>query len=244
MSVYQGQSGGGSGASAAMETINLDMEEMSEADRMTYLTDRLGSSEMAAAYLRATVGGGFSGDSQPTDDAPITGSKIVGCSEFNDNAPSSTRISEHYTLAMLSSATAYTKYPIVAHSGLSKADIMCNLKFLATNTLDAVKEWAPSMRIGSGFRSNSNTDHGKGSAADMYFYEEGTNQRMGVSGLVGVARHLIYELKVPFTQLLVESSGNGTGWIHIANRRAGNSSMRIGFSLNNGGSFQSGLPRV
>jgi hypothetical protein len=245
VSVYQGTSKGGvtSKGNNATEEINLDMEEMSTEERRAYLTQRLGSSAMADAYLRTAVGNDPGGASDSTDDAPATGSKVVGCQEFSDSTSLGTRVSTHYTLAMLSSNTAYTKYPIVPHQGLSKSQIMCNLKHLAVNSLDMIKEWHPAAKVGSGFRSNSSTDHGKGSAADLYFYANG--QRMGVPGLVGVAKHLIYELKVPFTQLLLESSGNGTGWIHIANRRSGgNSAMRIGYSLNNGGSFHPGLPRA
>lgn len=250
MSVYQGPGKGGAGTKGtgggdAVEEMNLDMEEMSTEERRAYLTQRLGSSAMADAYLRASVGNDPGGPADSTDDAPAAGSKVVGCQEFTDNTAPSTRISNHYTLAMLSSATAYTKYQIVPHQGLSKAQIMCNLKHLAVNSLDMIKDWQPSVKVGSGFRSNSSTDHGKGSAADLYFYNPGTTQRMNVSGLVGVAKHIIYELKVPFTQLLLESSGNGTGWIHIANRRSGgNSAMRIGYSLSNGGSFHPGLPRA
>ncbi len=249
MSVFQGPGSGGAGTASsggpdAVEEINLDMEEMSTGERRAYLTQRLGSAEMADAYLRSSVPADTPTETTPTENAPQASSKVVGCQEFTDSTPVSTRISKHYTLAMLSSATAYTKYQIVSHQGLSKAQIMCNLKYLATNSLDMIKDWNPAMKIGSGFRSNSSTDHGKGSAADMYFYNQGSTQRMNVKGLVGVAKHIIYELKVPFTQLLLESSGNGTGWIHIANRKSGNSSMRIGYSLNNGGSFHPGLPKV
>lgn len=250
MSVYQGPGTGGAGTPSSggpdvNEEINLDMEEMSTDERRAYLTTRLGSAAMANAYLRTAVGADPASTPTATDDAPMANSKVVGCTEFTDSTPDTTRISNHFTLAGLSSATAYTKYPIVPHSGLTKSEIMCNLKYLATNSLDMIKDWNPAMKVGSGFRSNSSTDHGKGSAADMYFYNAGTTQRMNVSGLVTVAKYLIYELKVPFTQFLLESSGNGTGWLHVANRRTGgNSAMRIGYSLNNGGSFHAGLPSV
>jgi hypothetical protein len=249
MSVFQGPGRGGAGTPSsggpdAVEGINLDMEEMSQTERMNYLTARLGSADMAAAYLRSSVGADPAVEGEAVSGIDQT-SKVVGCQEFNDSTPLSTRISKHYSLAMLSSNTAYSRYPIVPHSGLSKAAIMCNLKHLAVNSLDMIRDWHPAAKVGSGFRSNSSTDHGKGSAADLYFYNKGSTQRMNVKGLVEVARYLIHDLKVPFTQMLVESSGNGTGWIHIANRRAGNNSaMRVGYSLNNGGSFHPGLPKL
>lgn len=247
MSVYQGIGSGSTGVvgvtgAGGVEGINLDMEDMSEDERRAYLTTRLGSATMADAYLRASTGATVDVESEEVTE-PAAGSTPVGCSEFTDNTPMNTRISKYYTLASLSTQTAYTKYAIVAKNGLSKVQIMCNLKYLATNSLDPIKAWAPSCKIGSGFRSNSSTDHGKGSAADLYFYNAGTSTRMSVPNLTKVAKQIIYELKIPFTQLLLESSGNGTGWIHIANRKSGNSSMRIGYSLNNGKTFTAGLPK-
>jgi len=248
MSVFQGtQGGGGVGstqASAATEEINLDMEEMSDEERMAYLTNRLGSAAAAEAYMRGTAVDDPSVESEAIGTLDQR-SQIVGCNEFSDSTPVSTRVSRYYTLAMLSSQTAYTRYNIVPHLGLSKSQIMCNLKHLAVNSLDPIREWDSRVRIGSGFRSNSSTDHGRGSAADLYFYKSGSSQRKSVAELVQVARHIMYELRVPFTQLLLESSGNGTGWIHVANRKSGqNSAMRVGYSLNNGRTFHAGLPRL
>ncbi len=246
MSVFQGPSESGEGGTSgnAVAEINLNMEEMSPTERRAYLTARLGSAQAADAYLRATDSPDPNHSSTEVT-APEANSRVVGCQEFTDSTPVSTRISQHYTLEMLSSKTVYTKYQIVAHQGLTKAQIMCNLKHLATNSLDMIRDWNSTVRIGSGFRSNSSTDHGRGSAADLYFYNPGTTARMNVKNLVGVAKHIIYELKVPFTQLLVESSGNGTGWVHVANRRTGgNSAMRVGWSFNNGKTFHPGLPNI
>lgn len=246
MSVYQGTEGGSSiaGTPANVESINLDMEEMSEGERLSYLSGRLGSEAMAEAYLRSMVQGDPDVDSEAIGDIDQK-SVDVGCNEFTTNTPGSTRISKYYTLDLLSSKTVYTKYNIVPHQGLSKSQIMCNLKHLAVNSLDPIREWHKAVKVGSAFRSNSSTDHGAGSAADLYFFKPNSTTRMSVPELVVVAKTIIYELKVPFTQLLLESSGNGTGWIHIANRKNGqNSGMRVGYSLNNGGTFHAGLPKL
>lgn len=248
MSVFQGTNGGG-GVSISVpnqtEAMALDMEAMSEEERTAYLTQKLGSAEAAAAYTRAMIG---------ADDLSVVGeevgeldqtSQVVGCNEFTDSTPVSTRISHYYTLAALSNQTAYTKYNIVPHQGLSKAQIMCNLKHLAVNSLDPIREWNTKVKIGSGFRSNSSTDHGRGSAADLYFYTPGSTTRLPIAQMVPIMRAIIYDLKVPFTQLLLESSGNGVGWIHIANRKSGqNSAMRVGYSLNNGGTYHAGIPKL
>ncbi len=248
MSVFQGTTSSGagtiSGGSGGTEEINHDIEEMSDEERRAYLTERLGSAAAADAYLRATTGDGPAVDSEEVGELDQK-SNVVGCNEFTNTTPVSTRVSRYYTLAMMSSQTVYTKYNIVAHQGLSRAQIMCNLKHLAVNSLDPIRAWNTKVKIGSGFRSNSSTDHGRGSAVDLYFYKPGTNTRMSVAELTGVAKYIMYTLKVPFTQLLLESSGNGTGWIHIANRKNSvNSAMRVGFSLNNGRTFTSGLPRL
>jgi hypothetical protein len=243
MSVYQGSSeGGGTGIMA--DEIALDTELMQEGEKLAYLTQKFGSESAARAYMRATesnVENGLSDPITPFD----TKAKVVGCADFTDSSPTSTRISRYFTLDMLSTQTVYTRYPIVAHNGFSRAGVMCNLKHLAVNTLDPIRDWDKGFKIGSGFRSNSSTDHGSGSAVDIYFYKPNSTQRMSVSELVVVAKYLINGLKVPFTQLLLESSGNGTGWIHVALRKSGvNSNMRVGYSLNNGNSFNPGLPKL
>lgn len=243
MSVFQEAAQGG-GSNIMSDDIALDTELMSPQERENALTSRFGSREAAQAYMRATANSTSNGEADnitPFD----TKARIVGCDDFIDSSPTNTRISRYYTLDMLSSQTQYTRYPIVAHNGFTRAGIMCNLKHLAVNTLDVIRDWDKGMKIGSGFRSNSSTDHGSGSAVDMYFYKPNSTQRMSVRELTVVARYLINDLKIPFTQLLLESSGNGTGWIHIALRKSGvNSNMRVGFSLNNGNSFTSGLPKL
>lgn len=245
MSVFQGTSGGAGGfSSAEIEEINLNMEEMSDSERTAYLSQRLGSAAKAQAYLRFATKDGETAEGEDLGEVDLNASPPVGCNEFTNSTPVSTRISRYYTLASLSSQTVYTKYQIVPNQGLSRAQIMCNLKHLATTSLDPIRAWDSKVRIGSGFRSNSSTDHGRGSAVDLYFYKPGSTTRKSVRELTQVARHLIYELKIPFTQLLLESSGNGTGWIHVANRRNGQrSGLHIGFSLNNGRTFTPGLPK-
>lgn len=246
MSVFQGTTGGAGGFSAPqIEEINLNMEEMTEEERVAYLTQRLGSASQAQAYLRYATRDGQTAEGEDLGEVDLNASPPVGCNEFTDSTPANTRISRYYTLASLSSSTVYTRYQIVPNLGLSKAQIMCNLKHLAVNSLDPIRAWDSKVKIGSGFRSNSRTDHGRGSAVDLYFYKPGSSTRKSVSELTQVARHIIYELKIPFTQLLLESSGNGTGWIHIANRRSGQrSNLHIGFSLNNGRTFTPGLPKL
>lgn len=241
MSVFQGS---GSSNAGIPEEISLETELMSDEEKIGYLSGRFGSESAARAYLKVMQSSNITADSEaitPLDNK----AKIVGCSDFTDSSPTGTRISRYYTLDMLSSKTVYTRYPIVAHNGFSRAGIMCNLKHLAVNTLDPIREWSSTVRIGSGFRSNSSTDHGSGSAADLYFYKPNSTQRMNVSELTRVAKYLITGLRIPFTQLLLESSGNGRGWLHLALRKSGvNSGMRVGFSLDNGNNFTPGLPKL
>lgn len=253
MSVYQGSGSGGAGGVAgvggmSIEGLNLNLEGLSEVAKLQELTKHLGSATAAAGFLRgAAMAGGIAGGgggNMPHDPAPDANSSAVTCGDFTSSTPDTTKISRHFTLGMLSSQTVYTKYKIVPMEGTSKTQIMCNLKHLAVNTLDPIKDWQPTMKIGSGFRSNSSTDHGRGSAVDIYFYSEG-GARAPLRKMVEYAKYVVYELKVPFTQVLVESSGNGTGWFHIANKTNGkNSGLRIGYSLNNGKDYYAGFPNV
>jgi hypothetical protein len=95
--------------------------------------------------------------------------------------------------------------------GLSESAIVCNLKKLAENCLDKIKDKYPNMFVTSGFRTGSGTSqHLLGMAADMQF--------------TGVAKKDYFEVaqwirdNVSYDQLLLEYKTTGTGnpWIHIS----------------------------
>src|ERR1700748_1281398 len=128
----------------------------------------------------------------------------------------------------------------------SREQIMCNLKYLATNTLEPFMTWLPqqgsyTFKIGSGFRNNTNTsDHNIGSAADLHIFNS-SGQRVSRAQLLQIASKLV-NANIPYTQLLLEfSGGSSPGWIHMANRSNGqNSALRVGYTFTGNAPYSSG----
>ena len=106
--------------------------------------------------------------------------------------------------------TAGYQRKLVDQNGLKAAEIFCNLKNLAINVLDPIREKYPNMRINSGFRlGTSNSQHNKGQAVDISF--------------AGVSRAELYNVileiqkLIPYDQLILEyNNPGGNGWIHIS----------------------------
>jgi mitochondrial fission protein ELM1 len=65
------------------------------------------------------------------------------------------KLSKYFTLGDLSTRPAATSYAVKDQNGLTAAEIVGNLKHLAVNVLDKVKEQYPDMIITSGFRSKN-----------------------------------------------------------------------------------------
>lgn len=248
-----GGSGGGAGGAdtaVTLEAISQETEDMTGAERRSYLNDRFGP-DVADALDRATQ----VDVEDPGADAatgPNTPSRLVGCGDITNATPNSFKLSRHYTVASLSSATYMFQYniPNTTAKGLSRADTICNLKHLAINTLDPLKDWVPAhlpgvtFRISNAFRNKAGrSDHNSGSAADLHFFRG--SSRVPRSELRSIFIKLINEARIPFTQILLEfQNGSAPGWIHIANRKSNTpSAMRIGYSMNDGRSFNGGIPR-
>jgi hypothetical protein len=159
-------------------------------------------------------------DTKPTESNTAVSSDVIvsdkscDCSEFiNINTfPDSLRLSKHITLGAISTRAVVSSYKVVDFNGLNKADIVCNLKHLAVNCLDKIKDKYPDMIITSGFRNKSNSsDHGKGMAADLQFRNHSKNQYFEIIKWI--------EQNVPYKQLLLEYEHRNTGktsWIHIS----------------------------
>ncbi len=139
--------------------------------------------------------------------APLSKSCLIFNGDFSDNI----QISRRFTLAMLTSK-AYFSHSIVAQHGLTKSQLACNLKGVAENCLDKIKEQYPKMFITSGFRpGNSSSQHELGQAIDMQFDQPN-------SAYFEIAKWI--RDNVVFDKLLLEYKTTGTGkaWIHIAYR--------------------------
>ena len=135
----------------------------------------------------------------------------VSCG-FTGPITASTKLSNYWTLGQLSvGATVKDQH------GLSKEDIICNLKALAVNCLDPIKAKYPGMKINSGLRNKNSTgsrisQHCKGEAVDIGFLPRPSKAEM-------------YEIAaeiakmVPFDQIILEYHGDSR-WIHISFKRS------------------------
>lgn len=146
---------------------------------------------------------------------PLKVEPMPGNCEFFANKteiPESTQMSRHFTLADLTTkcALANERNKLVPWRGLSVAELACNLKKLAENALDPIKDKYPNMFVTNTFRlSTGNSRHGHGKCADLQFR--------------GVSNKDYFEIakwikdNIPFERLALEGKNTGTGaaWIHI-----------------------------
>ncbi|NBO99973.1 MAG: hypothetical protein EBU90_07560 [Proteobacteria bacterium] len=153
------------------------------------------------------------------------------CDEFiNVNTfPDTLKLSKHFTLGAVSSRAAASSYSVVDFGGLKKSDIVCNLKHLAVNCLDLIKDKYPDMIVTSGFRSiGTSSDHGRGMAADLQFRTQDKSKYFEIIRWI--------EQNVPHKQLLLEYETRATGkiaWIHIAYEKNNSKSpLKIATLLN------------
>lgn len=135
----------------------------------------------------------------------------------------SLKLSNYFNLGNLSSNQLVARSPVVSQRGLSKQEIVCNLKLLAINCLDKIKDKYPDMVVTNAFRtpqgaSAGRSQHEIGQAADIQFAS--ANQ----------SPELYYEIakwikdNIAFDQLLLEykTTGSRLPWIHISFNKNGN----------------------
>jgi len=148
--------------------------------------------------------------------------KESNCDDFKEGINYNAKISNHYTLGQLSSNAVVSKYKIKSQKGLSESDIACNLKNIATDVLDKIKDKYPSMIVTSGFRQgNGTSQHYKGEAVDMQFTDKRNKDYKDIS--------LWIKDNVPHDQLLLEYKNKRSkkAWIHISYKKSGNRNMEL-----------------
>lgn len=203
--------------------------------KTTYLFDE--AEKEASSHAANLLASGDILDTTPKESNVASSSGIVisgkpcDCEEFNsiNVFPDTLKLSKHITLGAVSTRAAASSYEVQEFNGLSKSDIVCNLKHLAVNCLDKIKDKYPDMIITSGFRNKSNTsDHGKGMAADLQFRQHDKSEYFEIIKWI--------EQNVPHKQLLLEYEQRDTGkiaWIHIAYDKSNiKSPMQIATFLN------------
>lgn len=160
-------------------------------------------------------------DETPAPDKPFI---IPGCGDVFGQTEfvSSFRLSRNFTLGLLSSNAAVSKFAVQPQHGLSKAEIVCNLKAVAEQVLEPIKAKYPNMLVTSGFRTpghsraNGISQHERGMAVDIQF--------------PGTAAEQYYEIakwikeNVAYDQMLLEykTYGSRMPWIHLSFNRDGN----------------------
>ena len=150
----------------------------------------------------------------------------IECAEFSTytNFPEVLRLSTYFTLGSLTTRPTASSYNLEPNRGLTKAQIACNLKGLAVNCLDPIKNKYSDVFITSGFRATSHgSDHEVGGAADLQF---STHSYSDYYTIVQWIRD-----NIPYKQLLLEykrkSNGAIISWIHIAYLANQQSPLRI-----------------
>ncbi len=239
-------------SAAGGDAFEMEMEDMTEEEKLDYLAGKFGGGAGGRAAAQSYIRGGEGSSVDPGSEEaldPNLKSTEVGCQGISNATPDSYKLSPRFTVGSLSSQVYQSalrhSIPNTTAKGLPRNQVICNLRYLAINTLEpAVALFSRegySIKIGSGFRNGTNdSDHNKGSAADLHVFKNGS-RLTDRAELTRLGRKVY--ASVPTTQLLIEwSGGSSAGWIHCANRRSGASSLRVGYSLN-GSTILHGFPR-
>jgi hypothetical protein len=158
-----------------------------------------------------------SGTAEPA--ASVASNVNCDCTEFNsfNEFPDSLKLSKYFNLGELSSRAVVVKQKVVENRGLTPAQITCNLKNLAVNCLDKIKETYPDMFVTNAFRLDkqyTTSDHGTGMAADIQFTKATATDYYTIVQWIAE--------NVPYKQILLEYGGGARNpWIHIAFDKSG-----------------------
>ena len=160
---------------------------------------------------------GFEAPSTPpaeeiTEDQPPATPVSTDCNGIQTSSDQF-RLSPNFTLGNLSSGVALTKHPVRAQHGLTKAQIICNLRALAVNCLEplAARYGRQNMIITSAFRRSkpSGSQHELGEALDLQF--------VGISDDEYWSRALWVRDNISYDQFILEYIGNRP-WFHLSYR--------------------------
>jgi len=172
-----------------------------EADEV--LKEKLAAGEVIPGLLTR----GLKIDTNSTSNKTITPVDTSEFSNYNE-FPGSLKLSKYIYLRDV----VMNKFPLIDQKGLTKAQIVGNLKSLAVNMLDPIKEKYPDMIISSGFRhGTTNSDHYVGQAVDLQFNRHSQSDHYEIIKWI--------KENVPFKQLLLEyrtDKGGMVVWIHAA----------------------------
>ena len=152
---------------------------------------------------------------------------IPGCGEINalSTIPDTLKISKFFTIASLTTLPAFP-HRLRAFNGRTEHELACNLKALAEQILDPIKQKYPNMMITSGLRvvpakgGSLTSQHMKGQAADLQFNGASRSQYFEIAQWIRDT--------LPFDQMLLEYTNQspswktgGGCWIHVSYTRDG-----------------------
>ena len=136
----------------------------------------------------------------------------VSCNGITGNEGPDFVLGNGFTLGQLSSQVSYgSGYGIRSQMGLSKSQIICNLRQLVNNTLIPISNHfgRRSFVINSGFRhasGSTRSQHPRGQAADLHFIGKNPTQVLAIAGWI--------RDNINYDQLILERGGGY--WIHVS----------------------------
>lgn len=201
--------GGGSGGTVSV--VNGLVVAYGDLEAKAMLGPESDDGELQGAIERGEV---ISSETDiPTDpDAKPSPVVSASCNGITGNEPASFILGNGFTLGQLTTGVAFgSGYAVRSQMGLSKAQIVCNLRNLVTNSLIPIANQfgRRSIIINSGFRhasGSTRSQHPRGEAADLYFHGKNPSQLLSIAGWI--------RDNINYDQLILER-GNGY-WIHIS----------------------------
>ena len=135
-------------------------------------------------------------------------------------------LSKYYNLGQLSkhSIVAKSAIPKGGNMGKKQQEIIDNLKTLAVNVLDPIREQYPNVMVTNAFRNRSGgSQHNTGNAADLQF--SGASKKEYYDIAIWIREN------IPHDQMLLEykNTGSGNPWIHISLKESGNRTQIMTF---------------
>jgi uncharacterized Zn-binding protein involved in type VI secretion len=174
-------------------------------------------------------------EEKPTEEKPAA-PVSTACGDIPADPPDSFRLSPNFTLGDLSSKAVVSRAAVRAQNGLSKPEMVCNLKALAENVLEPLvaKYGRRSLIVTSGFRPGSNgSQHTKGQAADIQF--------AGISDAEYWERAQWIQKNLRYDQFILEYLGNRP-WFHLSWSKSGTRGQTLTAPRN--GIYKAGLLRI
>jgi len=144
-------------------------------------------------------------------------------SDVLSDYPDDLQLSKYFNLGQLSNKSVLPQTRVIAQRGLTKGQIVCNLKLLATNVLDPIKDKYPDMFVTNAFRlpegsSAGKSQHETGQGCDIQFHSANKNNKLYYDIALWIRDNVAYD------QMLLEYKSTGTRlpWIHISFNSNGN----------------------